>query len=76
MKTKSPGLIKSKRSAACKILSMILLFLLELTGQVYAQDANAGINEATSQVKSYFSTGTSLMYAIGAISGLVGAVKV
>lgn len=41
-----------------------------------AQDGNAGINEATTQVKSYFATGTNLMYAIGAIVGLVGAVKV
>lgn len=41
-----------------------------------AQDGNAGINEATNQVKSYFSTGTNLMYAIGAIVGLVGAIKV
>ena len=42
----------------------------------FAQDGNAGINQATSQVKGYFSSGTSLMYAIGAIVGLVGAVKV
>lgn len=41
-----------------------------------AQDGNAGINEATNQVKSYFSTGTNLMYAIGAVVGLVGAIKV
>jgi hypothetical protein len=41
-----------------------------------AQDGNAGINEATTQVKSYFATGTNLMYAIGAIVGLVGAIKV
>lgn len=41
-----------------------------------AQDGNAGINAATQQVKSYFSAGTSLMYAIGAIVGLIGAVKV
>jgi len=41
-----------------------------------AQDGNAGINQATSQVKSYFDTGTNLMYAIGAIVGLVGAIKV
>jgi hypothetical protein len=43
---------------------------------VYAQDGNAGINEATNQVRSYFATGTNLMYAIGAVVGLVGAVKV
>lgn len=41
-----------------------------------AQDGNAGISQATSQIKGYFSTGTSLMYAIGAIVGLIGAVKV
>jgi len=41
-----------------------------------AQDGNAGITEATNQVKSYFATGTNLMYAIGAIVGLVGAIKV
>ena len=41
-----------------------------------AQDGNAGINAATTQVKSYFAAGTNLMYAIGAIVGLIGAVKV
>ncbi|WP_431200768.1 DUF4134 domain-containing protein [Mucilaginibacter sp. P19] len=51
---------------------------LLLTGlqSAMAQDGNAGINQATSQVKSYFDTGTNLMYAIGAIVGLVGAIKV
>ncbi len=43
---------------------------------LYAQDGNAGIQEATTQVKSYFTTGTTLMYAIGALVGLVGAIKV
>jgi hypothetical protein len=42
----------------------------------YAQDGNAGINEAATQVRSYFDTGTQLMYAIGAVAGLIGAVKV
>ena len=41
-----------------------------------AQDGNAGINQATSMVKSYFASGANLMYAVGAIVGLVGAVKV
>lgn len=52
-------------------------FVLTCTAmQAMAQDGSAGINAATTQVKSYFSAGTSLMYAIGAIVGLVGAVKV
>jgi hypothetical protein len=41
-----------------------------------AQDGNAGINQAATQVRGYFNTGTQLMYAIGAVVGLVGAVKV
>lgn len=54
----------------------ILIALLCTATIALAQDGNAGINEATTQVKSYFSTGTNLMYAIGAIIGLVGAIKV
>ena len=50
--------------------------LLILSLGLYAQDGNSGITAATSQVKSYFATGTNLMYAIGALLGLVGAVKV
>lgn len=42
----------------------------------YAQDGNAGINEANMRVRSYFDTGTNLMFAVGAVLGLIGAVKV
>lgn len=41
-----------------------------------AQDGNAGINQANQMVRGYFVTGTSLMYAVGAVVGLIGAVKV
>jgi len=41
-----------------------------------AQDGLAGINAANQQVRSYFAAGTNLMYAIGALLGLIGAVKV
>jgi len=44
--------------------------------QTMAQDGNAGINEANQKVRSYFDSGTNLMYAVGAILGLIGAVKV
>jgi cation transport ATPase len=56
------------------LLATIVLLIISLS--LYAQDGNSGITAATTQVKSYFSTGTSLMYAIGAIMGLVGAIKV
>jgi hypothetical protein len=58
-----------------KKTTAIIALLLTATAAM-AQDGNAGINEATTQVKSYFATGTNLMYAIGAIVGLVGAIKV
>lgn len=44
---------------------------------VFAQgDGNAGINEATQMVTSYFDPATQLIYAIGAVVGLIGGVKV
>jgi len=52
------------------------IFLLLITCSAFAQDGNAGINAANTQVRSYFATGTNLMYAVGAIVGLIGAVKV
>lgn len=54
----------------------VVAVLLASVLQAQQADGNAGINEATSKVKSYFDTGTNLMYAIGAITGLVGAIKV
>ncbi|WP_425515019.1 DUF4134 domain-containing protein [Arthrospiribacter ruber] len=57
-------------------IPLILTALLLLSLTATAQDGNAGISAATTQVRSYFQSGVSLMYAIGAIVGLVGAVKV
>jgi hypothetical protein len=63
------------RAGIRAITAFVSLAILTLQA-VMAQDGNAGINQATTQVKSYFDTGTNLMYAIGAIMGLVGAIKV
>ncbi|GHT60374.1 hypothetical protein FACS189451_00290 [Bacteroidia bacterium] len=35
-----------------------------------------GITEATNMVTSYFDPGTKLIYAIGAVVGLIGGIKV
>ena len=61
-----------------KVLQASLLIgcTLILIADALAQDANAGINEANTKVRSYFASGTNLMYAVGAIVGLIGAVKV
>lgn len=53
-----------------------VMLLIMLANYVYAQDGNAGINEANTKVRSYFASGVNLMYAVGAIVGLIGAVKV
>lgn len=58
-----------------KYMGLCMLWLLIVLPAI-AQDGNAGILEANQQVRSYFVTGTQLMYAIGAILGLIGAVKV
>jgi hypothetical protein len=65
------GKTNSKRKA-------IIVLVLAVAGAIstYAQDGNAGIQEANTQVRSYFESGTNLMYAIGSIVGLIGAVKV
>lgn len=54
----------------------IMVLLLVIAIAVQAQDGNAAIMEANQKVRSYFQTGTQLMYAIGAVLGLIGAVKV
>lgn len=76
MKTIHLKQTKSQLKAAVKTIIAILSLMALNLKVALAQDGNAGINQATSQVKSYFDTGTNLMYAIGAIVGLVGAIKV
>ncbi|RKR84287.1 uncharacterized protein DUF4134 [Mucilaginibacter gracilis] len=63
-----------KRIAFTKTL-MFLSGLLTVN-ICFAQDGSAGITEATTMVKGYFDAGCNLMYAIGAILGIVGAIKV
>ena len=57
---------------------MMLLFLLTATAiGAYARgNGIAGINEATKMVTSYFDPGTKLIYAVGAVVGLIGGIKV
>ena len=57
---------------------IMMLFLLTATAMgAYAQgNGIAGINEATKMVTSYFDPGTKLIYAVGAVVGLIGGIKV
>lgn len=56
------------------IALLVFTTLSELSA--FAQDGKAGIQKANDQVRGYFDTGTDLMYAVGAVLGLIGAVKV
>jgi hypothetical protein len=64
------------KSFAKRLLA--LAAVTETINQAFAQqpDGNAGINQATSMVTSYFAAAVTLMYAVGAILGLIGAVRV
>ena len=65
----------NKNNSIRTILSAALLIAASTTA--FAQgNGLAGINEATSMVTSYFDPGTKLIYAIGAVVGLIGGVKV
>ena len=71
--------MKKRTKSSTRNLSKVFLttlFLAYTSMNAKAQDGLAGIEEADRQVRSYFAAGTSLMYAIGAILGLIGAVKV
>ena len=63
-------------SVTSEMVILLILSVLLIQSSAYAQDGIAGINEANQKVRSYFDAGTQLMYAIGAILGLIGAVKV
>ena len=60
-----------------KKIALMLLLIATATAGAYAQgNGMAGINEATKMVTSYFDPGTKLIYAVGAVVGLIGGIKV
>lgn len=65
---------------SCKAILGRKILMLAVQGLIVqiclAQDGNAGIEAANTKVRGYFNSGTQLMYAVGAILGLIGAVKV
>lgn len=58
-----------------KRLAFIGLFLI-IAGVAKSQDGAAGIEDANTMVREYFDVGINLMYAIGAVLGLIGGVRV
>ncbi len=50
--------------------------LLAVSGAFAQGDGSAGITEATQMVTSYFAPAVQLIYAIGAVVGLIGGLQV
>lgn len=50
--------------------------ILAAVGAMAQGNGQAGITEATNLITGYFDPGTKLVYAIGAVCGLIGGVKV
>jgi hypothetical protein len=65
-----------KKFANKKLVACVALIAAATTTAMAQGNGLAGINEATSMVTSYFEPGTKLIYAIGAVVGLIGGVKV
>lgn len=63
-----------KKIVATVILAVLILQDIAVMAQ--AGSGTQGIDKATSEVKGYFGSGEKLMYAVGAVIGLIGAVKV
>lgn len=60
-----------RKKMLCGFLAIVLSPIAFAQG-----NGTAGINEATQMVTSYFEPATQLIYAIGAVVGLIGGVKV
>lgn len=52
------------------------ILLLSISSAFAQGNGLSGINQATNMVTSYFDPATKLIYAIGAVVGLIGGVKV
>jgi hypothetical protein len=65
-----------KKKNSKRLRAAIICFATVISDSLYAQNGNEGIDQATEMVKSYFDSGANLMYAVGALLGLIGGVKV
>ncbi|CDT07131.1 conserved membrane hypothetical protein [Sphingobacterium sp. PM2-P1-29] len=66
----------NQASGLCLRLGLIAAIVFTATLMTYAQSGEAGIQAANTEVRRYFGVGTQLMYGVGAILALIGAIKV
>lgn len=56
-------------------LTLIFILLYSIL-QAQTADGNNGINQANTMIRSYYENAVNLMYAIGAICAILGAINV
>jgi len=59
-----------------KKIFLSVVVILTAASAIAQGNGIGGITDATNMVTSYFDPGTKLIYAIGAVVGLIGGVKV
>jgi len=69
---------KGKKRKVHLVIGLAAMLTITTAVSAYGQtaDGNAGINQANTFVRGYFDSGVNLVYAVGALIGLIGAVKV
>ncbi len=67
----------NRKDKVCLFRKVVILIVLLISIlPAIAQDGEAGIQQATDMVKGYFVKAQLLLYAIGGVVGIVGAIKV
>lgn len=72
----NPSIRNKISNFKCRLILALVGGIVGASRAYAAGNGLSGINEATSMVTSYFDPGTKLVYAIGAVVGLIGGIKV
>jgi hypothetical protein len=81
VKTRGAGITGAKTNNTKTIRHRIIWISLSLAAQliaytVLAQDGGAALDQANTMLRGYFDKAVPVMYAAGALSGIIGAIKV
>ena len=68
--------VKCLKGRRRRLIASASVVLLIVTEQARAQDGSAGITTANTTVRGYFDVAVNLMYAIGGILAIIGAIRV
>jgi hypothetical protein len=66
----------SKRHSSFFLLLTTTALLYQFALYAQTADGNNGLSQANTMIRSYFDTATLLLYGVGALLGLCGAVRV